>query len=574
MVTLRGHGRRHRDGLLLRDRRRRRAVRGDGRSRCSRASSTGQEIVAPAALWRRIAGSLNRLGRGVGYNAICAIDIAAWDLHARAPRRAARRRARRRAARHAGLHLGRVRRLHLARGGGGASAQAALARGIRGVKIRVAGVHADLARMGAVRDVLPDGHPSDGRRQRALRPAARALARRRLRRARHAVAGGAAAVLRLRGLRAARAQLAGRHRDRRASAGLRRVPPAARGAVARGGAARPGDDGRHHRDACASAPSPRRAGVVVAPHFNPALFIHVAAAAPAMKWLEDFPVLEPLFANPPEWDKNGDMAMPTGPGHGIAFHEPTRGRSIWYATSDAPDRFPLRQRAAPARCASRSRRRARGSPIAQLAARVDALAAGLQAIDAAPQSRVGICAHNTLDHLLALLATMAAGKIWVPLNPREVKAELDAKIAVTRPSIVIADEDCLDKFTRPNDATLVVGTGGAGARRQAAGAAEPAARRDPGDQVHRRHDGPAQGRHAALPRLDHRRGVHDPRLRLHADDRVLLAAPLDPRHLVLRDADAGARRHAGAGRAARAAVGRARRLRRARTSPRPSCRRP
>jgi acyl-CoA synthetase (AMP-forming)/AMP-acid ligase II len=95
---------------------------------------------------------------------------------------------------------------------------------------------------------------------------------------------------------------------------------------------------------------------------------------------------------------------------------------------------------------------------AQLVARVDALAAGLQDIDAAPQSRVGICAHNTLDHLLALLATLAAGKTWVPLNPREVKAELDAKIAATRPSIIIADEDCLDHFSRPNEATLVVGT--------------------------------------------------------------------------------------------------------------------
>jgi len=95
---------------------------------------------------------------------------------------------------------------------------------------------------------------------------------------------------------------------------------------------------------------------------------------------------------------------------------------------------------------------------AQLTARVDALAAGLQGLDPEQQSRVGICAHNTLDHLLALLATLAAGKTWVPLNPREVKAELDAKIAVTRPSIVIAGEDCLDHFSRPYDVTLVVGT--------------------------------------------------------------------------------------------------------------------
>ena len=93
----------------------------------------------------------------------------------------------------------------------------------------------------------------------------------------------------------------------------------------------------------------------------------------------------------------------------------------------------------------------------ELAARVDALAAGLQGIDPRPQSRVGICAHNTLDHLLALLATLAAGKVWVPLNPREPKAELDAKVTATRPSIVVVDEDCLDHVSRPEGVKLLVG---------------------------------------------------------------------------------------------------------------------
>ena len=95
---------------------------------------------------------------------------------------------------------------------------------------------------------------------------------------------------------------------------------------------------------------------------------------------------------------------------------------------------------------------------ATLCARVDALAAGLQALEARPGSRVGVCGYNTVEHLLAILAVMAAGKVWVPLNPREVKAELDAKIAATRPSIVVADADCLDKFT-PGTARLVVGAG-------------------------------------------------------------------------------------------------------------------
>jgi acyl-CoA synthetase (AMP-forming)/AMP-acid ligase II len=69
---------------------------------------------------------------------------------------------------------------------------------------------------------------------------------------------------------------------------------------------------------------------------------------------------------------------------------------------------------------------------------------------------VGICARNTVEHLLALLATYAAGKVWVPLNPRNGRAELDAMIAATKPSLIVADEACLDRFS-PTGVPLVVG---------------------------------------------------------------------------------------------------------------------
>lgn len=90
-----------------------------------------------------------------------------------------------------------------------------------------------------------------------------------------------------------------------------------------------------------------------------------------------------------------------------------------------------------------------------LAATVDALAAAFQDLDATPGSRVGICARNTTEHLLALLAIHAAGKVWVPLNPRNGRAELDAMIAATTPSILVADASGVDRFT-PTDAFLVV----------------------------------------------------------------------------------------------------------------------
>jgi acyl-CoA synthetase (AMP-forming)/AMP-acid ligase II len=91
----------------------------------------------------------------------------------------------------------------------------------------------------------------------------------------------------------------------------------------------------------------------------------------------------------------------------------------------------------------------------ELVAIVEALAAALQSVDATPGSRVGICARNTPEHLIAMLATYAASKVWVPLNPRNGRAELDATIAATRPTIMIADESCIDRFT-PTSAPLIL----------------------------------------------------------------------------------------------------------------------
>lgn len=81
-----------------------------------------------------------------------------------------------------------------------------------------------------------------------------------------------------------------------------------------------------------------------------------------------------------------------------------------------------------------------------LAGRVDALAAALQ--DLAPAStRIAICAPNTLEHLIAILAVLAAGQVWVPLNPRNGKAETDAIVEATKPALIIADETCRDRFS-------------------------------------------------------------------------------------------------------------------------------
>lgn len=74
-----------------------------------------------------------------------------------------------------------------------------------------------------------------------------------------------------------------------------------------------------------------------------------------------------------------------------------------------------------------------------LARKVAALAAGLQALEPAVQSRVGICAGNSADHIAALLAVMASGKVWVPLNPKSTQSEVRRIIDATEPSIVLCD---------------------------------------------------------------------------------------------------------------------------------------
>ncbi|MBT9486556.1 MAG: AMP-binding protein [Rubrivivax sp.] len=76
---------------------------------------------------------------------------------------------------------------------------------------------------------------------------------------------------------------------------------------------------------------------------------------------------------------------------------------------------------------------------ATLAGEVAALAAGLCALDPQPGSRVGILASNSREHLVALLATLAAGKVWLPLNVKSTASEIQRILGVTEPGIVVVD---------------------------------------------------------------------------------------------------------------------------------------
>lgn len=74
----------------------------------------------------------------------------------------------------------------------------------------------------------------------------------------------------------------------------------------------------------------------------------------------------------------------------------------------------------------------------ELAQRVNALGSALQQLNPTEGSRVAICAGNTVEHVVAILAVLAAGKVWVPLNSRSSVVELNRIVDFTRPDIVLA----------------------------------------------------------------------------------------------------------------------------------------
>ena len=287
---------------------------------------SGYALAAPASLWRSLAGSLNRLGRGPGYLAIAAIDVAAWDLHAK------------RLDVPLGVALGGEPRSVPVYGSGGfgpaqapddAVAQALhyAEQGCSAVKLRLSGQPADIERLEAVAAALPAGvrMMADVNEKCDLLQATWL-----------ANECGDFNLLWLEEPLPA-SDLAGYE----ALAASSPVPLAT---------------GEHHqglvelapffRQECCTVVQPDLAmiggitealrvaqiadhyGLVVAPHFLPALFIHLAAAAPSVCWMEHFPLLEPLFDNPVDMDANGEITPSAEAGHGLKWAEGARSEYL------------------------------------------------------------------------------------------------------------------------------------------------------------------------------------------------------------------------------------------------------
>jgi L-alanine-DL-glutamate epimerase-like enolase superfamily enzyme len=274
---------------------------------------SGRPPAHPQARWREIAASFNRTGAGPYGTALAAVDVAAWDLYAKTLEVPL------------GIAMGGAPRSVPVYGSGfffagqepaeaAAVAVDYVRRGVRAVKPRAAGDAGDAALLRAVAGAVDVPVMVDANEKCTLATAVRLV--------RAAAAVDALFVeepLPANDLAAYRAL-----------ARLTTVPVAT---------------GEHLRSVAEAAPllteglaaviqpdlqalgglTPclqlarfaEACNVEVAPHFLPGLFVHVAAAAPNVRWLEDFPLLEPLFTGWPVMAPDGSLTAGAVAGHGL-----------------------------------------------------------------------------------------------------------------------------------------------------------------------------------------------------------------------------------------------------------------
>lgn len=277
----------------------------------------GQPLKHPEAMHRQLRQGLNRVGKGLSYIGLAALDVAFWDLYAKSldlP---------------LGVAMGGVGRAVKVYGSGGfrvgqdpdeaaETARSYLSSGITLLKPRVDGSPTDLPLLDRVRTQLGQtgfmaidanekttaanaGWLTQIARDNRLLFVEEPLAAHDLAGYRTLARAGSATIAtgeHLQGLDEAFPFLADRlcqiiQPDLAMMGGLTECLRVARAAEAM--------------------------GIEVSPHFLPNLFIHLAAAAPNVTWLEDFPLLEPLFGSPQTFDDKGQLAMPGTPGHGLSW---------------------------------------------------------------------------------------------------------------------------------------------------------------------------------------------------------------------------------------------------------------
>jgi L-alanine-DL-glutamate epimerase-like enolase superfamily enzyme len=276
----------------------------------------------PIPLWRTIAASFRRTGRGPYASALAAIDIAAWDLYAKTlgvP---------------LGVAMGGVpRRAPVFRTWGfkpqqppdeaAAIAEAFLRGGARGVKIRVDGtlhdrvvLQAVAERLNGAIDLMADANqrPTPTGAARLLQFAADA------------------------GCRFVEEPLPASNLDGFAALARTTPVPIATGQNLRSSV----EAATYVRNGWCSVIQPdfscmgglseclrvaqfaEHANVEVSPHYLPALFVQLAGVVPNLTWLDDFRTIEVLLVDPPTIEADGMMTPPNVPGHGLVLSDEAR----------------------------------------------------------------------------------------------------------------------------------------------------------------------------------------------------------------------------------------------------------
>ncbi len=283
----------------------------------------GKPFESPEITWQSMAGTLNRIGRGIHYLAMAAIDMAAWDLHAK------------RLGVPLGVAMGGELRAVPVYGSGGfrpgmdpaaalGVAEKYAERGCTAIKLRMGATDHDETLLREVRrglaediDIMVDvNEKADVERAMTLMtvcaeyqvlwieeplPAYDLEGYRKL--AGHAPVGVATGE-----------HLQGRW-DFEPFVKEQLISIAQPDLAMMGGLSECLRTARY----CESR------DIRVAPHFLPSLFVHLAAATPAVAWLEDFPLLEPLFDDPVTIE-DGRLAPRDVAGHGLTLLPDARGR--------------------------------------------------------------------------------------------------------------------------------------------------------------------------------------------------------------------------------------------------------
>src|SRR5690606_29729209 len=82
---------------------------------------------------------------------------------------------------------------------------------------------------------------------------------------------------------------------------------------------------------------------------------------------------------------------------------------------------------------------------AELAERVERLAAGLRARGVGRGDRVGVCLERGADSVVALLAVVRAGGVYLPLDPAYPGERLEFMVADAGARLVVADARTADR---------------------------------------------------------------------------------------------------------------------------------